>query len=297
MRALSIRLLLEDGTPQGIRRAWIGTWSGVVLVCPRAELARLRQRSEMHRTGLYVLVGPSDTSVTGLAVYIGEADDVWDRLEKHDAEKDFWTRVVVFVTENNSLTKAHVRWLEAALVREARSSRRVEVTNVTGPVGGHLPDAEIADMDTFLANVRLLLPTLGVDLFGVDGSNASMAPIADEVPHLELQWEEARATCTVNDGLFVVVRGSTARVKEVESLPEYLRVQRRRLRASGVLAPTAGSELLLEFIQDCPFDSLSAAAGVVAGTGLNGRAYWKLKGTGLSYRDWQARQLAGETAT
>ena len=49
-----------------------------------------------------------------MRLYIGEADDVWARLQSH-GNKDSWTSVVVFVSNDLNLTKAHVRWLEAKL--------------------------------------------------------------------------------------------------------------------------------------------------------------------------------------
>jgi hypothetical protein len=53
-----------------MRTAEVGNWSGLALVCPRTDLARLTNRREVHRTGVYILVGPSDTvtSATPLPV-------------------------------------------------------------------------------------------------------------------------------------------------------------------------------------------------------------------------------------
>jgi hypothetical protein len=35
MPGRSVRLFLIDGTPQGIRTAEVGNWTGLALVCPR----------------------------------------------------------------------------------------------------------------------------------------------------------------------------------------------------------------------------------------------------------------------
>ena len=131
MPGRSVRLFLVDGSPQGMRTAEVGNWTGLALVCPRTELARLGARLEVRRTGVYILVGPSESSPSGLAVYVGEGDEVWSRLASHDDKRDFWTWVVIFVSKDDNLTKAHVRWLEATLIREIRDAKRAEVkTNV-----------------------------------------------------------------------------------------------------------------------------------------------------------------------
>lgn len=263
MPGRSIRLFLVDGTPQGMRTAEIGNWNGLAVVCPRTDLGRLGSREEVKRTGIYILIGASETAASGQAIYVGEGDEVWGRLLSHDNKKDFWTWVVLFVSKDENLTKAHVRWLEAALLRESMSAKRVEVKNGNEPYGGSLPEADIADMETYLEHIKVLLPTLGANIFAVESAQSAGAAKSDD-PTFELKWEDAKAECVVRDGQFVVTKGSTARTKEVESLPGHVRDLRKRLRDSGVLVPIDGG--LLRFAQEYPFDSPSAAACVVSGT-------------------------------
>jgi Domain of unknown function (DUF4357) len=290
MPGRSVRLFLVDGTPQGMRTAEVGNWTGLAVVCPRTDLARLARRDEVSRTGVYLLVGPSETSASGVAVYVGEGDEVWTRLASHnnDPDKDFWTSVVLFVSKDQNLTKAHVRWLEAILVREIKGSKRAELINGNEPLGGKLPEADTADMETFFENLRLLLPTLGIHVFATESAGASAKKPGEVV--LELKWEDAKAECVVREGQFVVFANSTARIREVESLGDHARNLRRTLRDSGVLVPVNGQSVL-KFTQDYAFDSPSASAAVIAGTGLNGRVHWKLRGDGITYKDWQERQL------
>ena len=208
---------------------------------------------------------------------------------QHDDKKDFWTWVVVFVSKDENLTKAHARWLEGTLVRELNQARRAEVVNSNEPPSGRLPEADTSDMETFLDNVRLLLPTLGVNIFATPGVyDGRVLPTAEL--RLELKWEDARAECEVIDGQFVVQPGSTARSVEVDSLGTWVRTLRSTLKENGVLVPLGSG--LLKFSQAYAFESPSAAAGVVSGTGLNGRAAWKVKGTGESYKDWLEKQVS-----
>lgn len=285
MAGRSVRLFLVDGTPQGLRTAQIGNWTGLAVVCPRTSLADLGKRPEVRATGVYLLLGPSEDLGPHLRVYVGEADDVWSRLQSHDSKKDFWTWVIVFVSKDENLTKAHVRWLEARLVREVSSAKQAQLENGTEPGGGRLPEADAADMEAYFENMRLLLPTLGADILTASDSGKN----SDAGFVLELAWEEARAECIVRDGKFIVRKGSTARAREVDCLQQGPRDKRARLIQEGVLANS--SDGLLRFTQDYTFDSPSAAAVVVAGTPLNGRHYWKLKGKGISYKEWQEAQL------
>lgn len=283
-----IRTFLIDGTPQGMRTAEVGNWSGLALVTPRTDLARFGGRSEVRRTGVYILVGPSDSSASGLAVYIGEGDDVWTRLSSHDDKKEFWTFVVVFVSKDDNLTKAHVRWLEAHLYADIARAKRAELMNGNAPGGSKLPESDAADMETFYENMQLLLPTLGVSVF-----EAAISKKTDtkDALRLELEWDGARAECLVLDGQFIVQPGSTARAKEVGSLGDGSRSIRKALREQKVLVPVDGGALL-KFTQPYAFDSPSGAAAVVSGTGLNGRKGWKVKGTATTYAEWEEKQVS-----
>jgi hypothetical protein len=53
----TIKLFLADGTPQGLIIAEIINWTGQALAAPRSSAARLLQRSEATRTGIYILMG------------------------------------------------------------------------------------------------------------------------------------------------------------------------------------------------------------------------------------------------
>lgn len=284
MAGRSVRLFLVDGSPQGMRTAEVGNWTGLALVCPRTDLSKLAKREEVRRSGVYFLVGPSEAIGSRLKLYIGEADDVWARLQGHSG-KDFWTWVIMFVSKDLNLTKAHVRWLEARLVEEAKAAKRADVENGVEPGGGRLPEADAADMETFLENVRLLLPVLGIDVLATDIHGLGSKSLT-----LELKWEDARAECVVRDGQFIVKKGSTARAKEVDSLGDGYRDLRHKLKKEGVLQPC--NDTLLRFSIDYAFDSPSAAAAMVSGTGLNGRVAWRVKGDTITYKEWQEQQVA-----
>ncbi|MFL5348735.1 MAG: GIY-YIG nuclease family protein [Hyalangium sp.] len=268
-------------------------WTGQALVAPRTEIARLGRREEVRSTGVYVLVGPAEDQAFDTAVYVGEGDDVWARITNHDSYKDFWTWVVVFVSKDDNLTKAHVRWLEARLIEEIRAAKLVQVMNGNDPGGGRLPEADAADMETFIENVRLLLPVLGLNVFAsaVGSLDASKAGAV----RLHLAWDNATADCIVKNGAFVVQKGSTARKKNVDSLQPSYQNMRQRLIESGVLIPQ-GLDLLV-FTQDFVFESPTAAAVAVAGTSVNGRDMWKVIPTGESYKEWQQQQVTGDSTS
>jgi len=97
------------------------------------------------------------------AIYIGEAEDVANRLKKH-SEKDFWNSATVFVSKDQNLTKAHIRYIEGRLISIASENIAYRLMN-SASSGARLPESDEAEMDVFLQKTLQLLPVLGVTDF------------------------------------------------------------------------------------------------------------------------------------
>ena len=161
----TIRIFVAEGDPEGVRLVDRMNWTGVGVVFPREQWAAARQRAELGRTGVYVLVGYKEGDEDLPTLYIGEGDVVRDRIESHFQKKDFWTQGYVFVTSNSGLNKAHIRWLEQALIGQAKKAGRSHLDNGTEPGEPPLSEAERADSRAFLREILQALPIMGLRAF------------------------------------------------------------------------------------------------------------------------------------
>jgi hypothetical protein len=280
----SIRIFLPDGTPDGLKLVEKSNWSGLGVVCPRSLFAEKKAQAEFARTGVYVLLGPSDTSELP-RVYVGQGDSVRPRLEAHHAKKDFWTTAIFFVSKDANLNSAHVHYLEAELVRLAKEAHRCQLDNGNQPERPSLSAADEADVQTFLDEMLLCFPVLAVNAFEKPASS---------VPKKNLLYLKAK-DCDCRgyesaDG-FVVLKDSRARVHEVPSIHAYLTDLRATLVANGVLKQDGDTYVLT---QDYEFKSPSTAAGVMEGRTSNGRVEWHDK-EGRTLKELQ-EIAAGPTA-
>src|SRR5205809_4428574 len=161
MNSATIKLVLPRGEAKSLRTAEISNWTGKAIAAPRAELDDLLQREELDKAGIYILSGADPISGSPRA-YIGEAEVIRDRLKQHKS-KEFWVSAIAFVSKDENLTKAHVRYLESRLLDEAAQVGRFTLEqNQAG--GSKLPESDREDMEVFLSRIRQLLPVLGSDL-------------------------------------------------------------------------------------------------------------------------------------
>lgn len=268
MTSATIKLFLPRGEAKSLRTAEISNWTGKALAAPRTELDELLGREELGKAGIYILSGVDPRSGAPQA-YIGEAEVIRERL-KQQKTKEFWVSAIVFVSKDENLTKAHVRYLESRLLAEAAQVGRFALEqNQAG--GAKLPESDREDMEVFLSHTRQLLPVLGSDLL-----IPAAQPMAPKQPggvlFCRMKGAEARGHRTT-DG-FVVLKGSTAVLHERQSAKKWPHViaLRNKLMADGTLVPKGS---LYEFTKDFEFSSPSAAAAVVHGGSANGLTAWR----------------------
>lgn len=294
---LSVRLFMVDGTPAGLVTAEVMNWTGHLLKGPRSRLPDIVGRPECSRTGIYFLTGNDPDDPDRQRVYIGEGDNVGERLKSHakDGAKDFWTSVTVVTSKDTNLTKAHVRYLESRLVEQTKAVGRANIANGNEPAAKALPESDRSDMEYFIHQLETVAPLIDLGFLrpvAPAGSNTAgiAAPKSDAVPRFVLRKEgEMLAYAVENGAEFVVLKGSTATTRSNFASNSYQHL-RQRLIDHGILR-TSGDQLAFE--QDYAFASPSAAAAVLLNRNANGRTEWRLFDTGQTLKSWQDAQLLG----
>lgn len=291
----SLELFFIDGKPEGMQTAEVFNWTGHVLLFPRTRIKAALERKEARYTGVYLLLGEADGAPLA---YIGEGEDIADRIRSHDQKRDWWTQAVLVTTGANTLNKAHVKYLESRLVEIARSVKRWELENANTPPRPGLSEAAQANMESFLSYLLMTLPALRIDIFqefAKPAGTQAAAPADDNgaSPRFVLVQKKdalhAKAQLVGDD--FIVQEGSTARRRWVGAGPSetsYSRLHAQLLDSGVLVAQGEGCV----FAKSYAFRSPSAAAAVVLGRNSNGTTKWKLESTGETYKEWEARQLA-----
>lgn len=294
----SVRLFLVDGTPTGLMTAEIMNWTGHALLSPRSRLVDALQRAETLRTGIYILIGDDPDHPSREKVYIGEGDNIRQRVKQHANEdaKEFWQRTCFITSKDQNLTKAHVRYLESRLIGIARGAGRATVANLTAPEIS-LPESDTSDMEHFLSQIILILPVVGITAFRLAPrqettfGSTGLLDVEDGIRLMLAPRKYAYSARAIErDGEFVVLKGSTAAANPEHSVNSYESL-RAQLIEDGVLAVSKAGPGLLEFMTDYVFRSSSAAGSVINGRNTSGPREWRLVERGISLKEYQQEQL------
>ena len=187
-QAFTLRVFVPDGDPEGVRLIDRMNWTGLGIVFPRSKWKDIRTREEFERTGVYILTGYGEGDDDLPTVYVGQADGVKGRIDSHLKFKDFWDTGIVFVSNiSGGLNRAHLTWLEYALVTQADKANRCKLDNGNVPQEPAMSEAEKADTQAFLREVLQILPLVGLRVFEVPRAVEVSETVTVSVDHKGLR--------------------------------------------------------------------------------------------------------------
>ena len=262
----TIELFLVNGTADSLVTAELSNWNGKAIKIPRTEVPEC-DREDIKDIGVYFLICQEDDGTD--SVYIGEAENIKNRLTQHiqeykkGNEKYYWNTAVVFV--GHDLNKALIRYLENRFVSIAKECGRCSLLTKNTYKETVLKESQIAGMEEFIDNVKILMNTLGYNLL------VPPPKAGNNTVYLYCSGKDYNATGFVTPGGFTVVKGSKVRGKSVPSFEvrakSYYNL-RNMLILDGVIADGV-------FTHDYEFKAPTAASAVIMGRTANGKIDWK----------------------
>lgn len=280
----TIKLFLIDGDTNGRLTCELSNWTGKAYKIPRNSIKICSDRPELQTTGVYMLINKSaDLSEKG-QLYIGEAEDIFKRLTQHVKEKDFWNESIVFISKDDNLNKAHIKYLENRLHEIALNANRFDLINTQKPTQSSISESDKAEMEEFLSNILTLVSTLGYNAF---------EQIRQIDTKLQFDKEDALFYISAARGAngigkptsegFVVFENSQIADPITNSYPKAMLKLRDTLISDGVITKEQ-DKLILK--RDYLFSSSSSAAMIIMGRSANGLTEWKMK-SGKTLQDYE----------
>lgn len=278
----TIKIFLIDGDPNGRMSCELSNWSGKAYKIPRIKVKECSDREDLTTsTGVYLLFGKDDDGKD--QVYIGEAETILKRLNQQLTSKDFWNETIVFISKDDNLNKAHVKYLENRLHEIAKSANRYKVDNSIVPTQSSISESDRAEMEEFIEYIKLLVNTLGHKVF------EEKREFKSKQKQSTFFIKAARGADSqgepTSDG-FVVFKGSKAAATIVNSMTSNFITYRQKLIDEGVIVDKGE---FFEFTDDYIFSSPSTAAVMVMGRNANGLTEWKSK-DGKTLKDFETNE-------
>ncbi len=261
-RGKKITLYLIDGEPSGRMMVELSNWTGKVYRIPRDRIRYSDDREDLQKVGVYILVGKDEEQGMPL-VYIGESENVLFRLRQHN-DKDFWNEAIIFISKDENMNKAHVRYMESKLYEMATNASRSILKNDNVPQGARISEPDKAEMDEFVDNIVMMTGVLGYNIF------IPIETSGKTIFYIKKSNKGINAKGIYEGGSFIVFKNSSIAREEQPSCPKTHIKTRAMLLDNGVV-----DKITYKFNKDYEFTSPSKAASVVLGRNANGLTEWK----------------------
>lgn len=280
MSAYSLTISVPTGDPSELQIVEVSNWIGRALSVSRVP-SKTAIEHGLQNAGIYLLIGDSAAGEGEESIYIGESENVFERLRSHQNKPalDFWTQTVCFTSANNFMNKGHLRFMESELLKLANSAKTWHVANSQAPTNTPLGTADQIAANAYLKTALNIATVLKISAF--------KQPELLGGERLALRGPEAQAEGEDQPGGFVVLAGSLARRDETPTLSKPIRELRKRLIKEGRLVPEGKS---IRLTSNHEFGSPSTAASVMLGRSANGRTEWKTA-DGRTLKELQESEL------
>ncbi|MCL2127076.1 MAG: GIY-YIG nuclease family protein [Treponema sp.] len=238
---------------------------------------------DFHKPGVYLLKSDyieDGKDYTKEKVYIGQSDNIADRLNHHLLNKNMdFDEVIIFI--GGDIKKTEICYIESRVIQMAKAAKNAKIIILDNKNEQKLPEnltnQEIKIMENeYLDKIKLILPIAGFNclksaIIKTPKNQLNLFPNAKY--HLTIKSKLIAYLEERPQGL-VVLKNSYAKTKEGDALGHCYRELRKKYLDDGILKKCEDINFY-RFTEDTIFNSTSAAASVILGVMTSGPKTWK----------------------
>lgn len=255
IRVKTLTVQLIDAQPDRIRICRIDGESLVTVVVPREDLTEAKSLPNIPQRGIYYLLDEDHGNVS--RVYAGQTTQGIARLDAHKVKKEFWNKAVMFLDDDQNISRDALDVLEAKAIDYVRTHGSYETDNSATPKPYVDPYKEEA-VERLHDRILFRMAALGYDLDRVDQGPAGTPAVF----HTKKNGIRGAGHYDKTTGHFTVLAGSKVNLSRPVLKNAAVAAARREIFGdSGGIA---------ELADDLEFPTPSAAAVFVLGGSQNG---------------------------
>lgn len=266
-----------DGVVNGRWMCELSNLTGKAYRIPRTYFKKCLDRDELRAPSIYFLFG-EDTEQGKMVVYIGETEDALKRIGDHiqNSKKDYWTEVIVFISKDDNLNKAHIKYLESSFYEIASRVDRYIVMNTQPHKRSIISEPEEAEMKGFIENAKIIISALGHKAFEMLSPQNNNIVSLEETEDYDEYFYIRNSNGILAKGFlhtegFVVCSGSKIKERDVsKSISKNLLKLLETYKNDGTIVDNI-------FTKNTLFSSPSSASTFILGINTNGITTWKNK--------------------
>lgn len=154
-----INILLIDSTIEGRIRVEDDDWGdGLLLVSPKDKLDVFFDGEKIDKPGVYFLLSKDK-------VYVGQSNDLKQRINQHIIGKEWWDRVVFLTNKAGDFDHADIDYLESVFIEKSKQIGTFVSENKNNGNKINIGVGKKNRLDKYIQEALFLLSFIGLNLF------------------------------------------------------------------------------------------------------------------------------------
>lgn len=248
-------------------------------VIPRSffSKAKVSNAIDLKQPALYILLENINSYANEKPkAYIGQAEDVGQRIEQHFGGKNnFFQTILIFVSTDHSINKADVQYLEYKAIKASKEADRFDMSsNSQNGTLPYLTPDQLDVMEEFREFIWLLTSFAGCRIFNSPISQTTTKTSEEKILFFIL-WKKSKfkASALYGQDEMVLLKGSELRKTTSKSgKPEKRKALLNSMLKEGIIEDK-GDRYVLLFNR--AFSTPTSCAQIVTGSSTNGWTKWK----------------------
>ena len=246
---------------------YVNYQTGQAYKIPRNMIKESEHRNESSSPGIYFLLG-YDESADKPLIYIGEAENrISVVMKQHLEKKDNWNETIIFISKDDNLNKAHIKYLENQFYHIAKECEDdITIDNSNVPTKSSVSESDQAELEEFIYNAKILVNALGHKAFEHFAENSNNTQ--EVSPVFQVSSGDGKAYGIQTSDGFVLLKNSHIHHNAADFLKNGIKKKVEQSKENG--------EIVNDILQiDKLFSSSSAAAAFAVGYSISGPQQWK----------------------
>ncbi len=163
MKAISV----EKSSINGIDIIKADEWDGEIIRLSRQVFNENSGNPLLNRAGTYIIYADHyDRTKYGNEIYIGQGDDVRQRLKEHLDEKPYWNKILIFTS--NKMNIAIAFNIEKSFILRVKITNKYSVMNSNSGQNKKLDDEDFKYTKKYINSALSTLDLAGIDVFSIN---------------------------------------------------------------------------------------------------------------------------------
>lgn len=245
----------------------------------REDLNLLEKIHNSNNSGVYILTGTDEYGRT--VVYTGESDNICRRIKnEHDKSesKDFFNEIFLITTEDNTLNKADILYLEDSLYNRFKLSPNVKIVNSKTTTSGNIDRRQKTKLDIFSDIIIDVLSS---------ATNCNFLDLrydAEDDHIFTLRGTRGVGlTATYTKGKLIIHKDSIISETIAKSAPKYIALAREEMEEREMITKYKESLVLTE---DYEISNINRGTNIMLGASITGASKKWLNYYGVNLEDF-----------